>query len=132
MIRSTKLSKWPLVLFLTGNVEKSFFSSKVGFCLYFAGASLLGKKFSLASELGNRYLITTGGHLDRRPLISPPKLLRSKDVHTPFERGDSKDYRYTLVTVCYQPFISISRLKLALQIYKRQYFEFSHNFNFDN
>ena len=93
-MRSTKLSKGPLLHFLTENVEKSFFSSKVGFCLYFAGASLLGKKFGLASELGNRYLITTEGVLYRRPLISPLKLLRSKDVYIPSERGESKDYQY--------------------------------------
>ncbi len=74
-------------------MKKHVFSKEVRFCLHFAKASLLGHKFGLALLLGKLLLITTGGHLYRRPLSSPSNRLRKEVVHIPFERGDSKDYR---------------------------------------
>ncbi len=56
---------------------------------------LIGKK-SKPNTDGQLFfsLITTGGLIDLRPLISARKEVSSMIVYIPFERGESKDYPY--------------------------------------
>ena len=94
MIRSTKLSKGPWLLSHTGDVKKSFFPFKLGFCIYSAGALLLGSKILLGVVIrvsvpnNNRW--TTRSYTADFCVITHKK----EDHYISFERGESSDHTY--------------------------------------